>query len=145
MTRLVFAVIILTLMTLTACSEPPQRQTPAPSATPQEIGSNTPTDGQATSILFPRHDAPLVTDRGGEYFAGQLIITKGCLRSEAPSYDATNPQSSRLLIWPGTFTLEEEPAPVRIVDGLGRVAAHVGDHVRLSRATVSYYDAIDKG
>ncbi len=145
MTRLLFAVTILTLMTLTACSEPPQRQTPAPSATPQEIGSNTPTDGQATSILFPRHDAPLGTDRGGEYFAGQLVITEGCLRAEAPSYDATNPQSSRLLIWPGTFTLEEEPAPVRIVDGLGRIAAHVGDHVRLSRATVNYQDAMDQG
>ena len=145
MTRLLFAVTILTLMTLTACSEPPQRQTPAPSATPQEIGSNTPTDGQATSILFPRHDAPLGTDRGGEYFAGQLVITEGCLRAEAPSFDATNPQSSRLLIWPGTFTLEEEPAPVRIVDGLGRIAAHVGDHVRLSRATVNYQDAMDQG
>ena len=144
MTRLALTVIILTLLTLTACSEPPQNQTPMLSATPQETDSTSPTDDQSTSIFFPRHDVPLGTDSGGEYLAGQLVVTKGCLRAEAPSNDASNPQSSWLLIWPRRFTLEVESGPVRIVDGLGRIAAHVGDHVRLSRATVPYQDAMDQ-
>ena len=96
-------------------------------------------------LVFPRHEAPLETDRGGEYFAGQLVVSKGCLRAEAPSNDAANPRSSWLLIWPSTFTLEVESGPVRIVDGLGRTAAHVGDHVRLSRAALTYRQAMDQG
>ena len=114
-------------------------------ASAMACGSESPKDGQASSIVFPRHDAPLGTDRGGEYFAGHLVISEGCLRAEAPSYDANNPRSSRLLIWPGAFTLEAESGSVRIVDGLGRIAAHVGDHVRLSRAAVTYQEAMDEG
>ena len=34
---------------------------------------------------------------------------------------------------------------MQIVDGLGRVAAHVGDHIRLSRATLTYQQAQDRG
>ena len=34
---------------------------------------------------------------------------------------------------------------MRVVDGLGRIAAHVGDHVRLSRAAVTYQRAMDLG
>lgn len=47
-------------------------------STPQATESKAPTDGQASSIVFPQHDAPLRTDRGGEYFAGRLVISKGC-------------------------------------------------------------------
>ena len=96
-------------------------------------------------IVFPEHDAPLGTDRGGEYFAGKLVVSKGCLRAEAPSYDAANPQSSWLLIWPATFMLEAESGSVRIVDGLGRVAAQVGDHIRISRAEVTHQQAMEQG
>ena len=96
-------------------------------------------------IVFPRHDAPLGTDRGGEYFAGKLVVSNGCLRAEAPSYDASDPRSSWLLIWPAAFTLEAQSGSVRIVDGLGRVAAQVGDHVRLSRADVTYQRATEQG
>ena len=103
------------------------------------------TDDQDAPVVFPRHDAPLATDRGGEYFAGQLVLSEGCLRAEAPSYDATNPRSSFLLIWPGAFTIEADSGAVRIVDGLGRVAAQVGDHVRLSRAAVTHQQAMDQG
>ena len=96
-------------------------------------------------MAFPRHEAPLGTDRGGEYFAGQLVVSKGCLRAEAPSNDANDPRSSWLLVWPGAFTLEAEFGSGRIVDGLGRVAAHVGDHVRVSRAALTYQQAMDQG
>ena len=114
-------------------------------STPQAVESRTPTDGQASTVVFPRHDAPLGTDRGGEYFAGRLVLTNGCLRAEAPTNDTTNPRSSWLLIWPGAFTLESGSESVRIVDGLGRVAAHIGDHVRLSRAAFSYQQAMERG
>ena len=96
-------------------------------------------------VAFPRHDAPLGTDRGGEYFAGKLVISNGCLRAEAPSYDASDPRSFWLLIWPAAFTLEAQSGSVRIVDGLGRVAAQVGDHVRISRADVTYQQAMEQG
>ena len=96
-------------------------------------------------MAFPRHDAPLGTDRGGEYFAGKLVVSKGCLRAEAPSRDASDPRSSWLLIWPRAFTVEAKSGSVRIVDGLGRVAAQVGDHVRLSRADVTYQQAMEQG
>ena len=103
------------------------------------------TDGQASSMDFPQHDAPLGTDRGGEYFAGRLVLSNGCLRAEVTSNDATDPRPSWLLIWPGVFTLEAESGSVRIIDGLGRIAAHVGDHIRLSRAALPYQQARDQG
>ena len=118
-----------------SATAPPVAMVPLQSQTPSNF----------TDIAFPRHDAPLGTDRGEEYFAGKLVVSKGCLRAEAPSYDAANPQSSWLIIWPAAFTLEAESGSVRIVDGLGRTAAQVGDHVRLSRADVTYHEAMEQG
>ena len=92
-------------------------------------------------VTFPQHGYPPGTDRGGEYFAGQLVLREGCLRVEIPSDDTTIPASSRLVIWPSSFAFEEAPRTVRIIDGLGRTAAQVGDHIRLSRATVTSEEA----
>lgn len=99
---------------------------------------------QVPEVAFPLHDAPLGTDNGGHYFAGKLVLDGGCLRAEVPE-DANSPASSWLLIWPTTFTLDKENGTVRIVDGTGRVAAQVGDHIRLSHATISYEEAQDEG
>ena len=142
--------VLLLLAAAMACSNDSDDNVETPAtglkeSTPQAMESKAPTDGQVSSMVFPQHDAPLGTDRGGEYFAGQLVVSKECLRAEVPSNDATNPRSSWLLIWPNTFTLEAESGSVQIVDGLGRIAAHVGDHVRLSRATVTYQQARDRG
>ena len=95
-------------------------------------------------VMFPQHGAPLGTDNGGHYFAGRLALDEGCLRAEVPK-DANSPASSWLLIWPSAFTLDTEDGAVRIVDGIGRITAHVGDHIRLSRATVSYQEAQNQG
>ena len=114
-------------------------------STPSAAESKNPTGGQTSSIGFPQHDAPLETDRGGQYFAGQIVISKGCLRAEAPTRNATNPRDSWLLIWPGSFSLEAESGSVRIIDGHGRVSARVGDHVRLSRAAVTHQQAMEQG
>ena len=95
-------------------------------------------------VMFPQHDAPLGTDNGGHYFAGQLALDEGCLRAEVPE-DPNTPASSWLLIWPSAFTLDTEDGALRIVDENGRIAARVGDHIRLSRATVRYQEAQDQG
>ena len=142
--------LLVFLASLTACNNDGDANPEAPenglkASTPQAAISAAPIEDPTSSIVFPRHDAPLGTDNGGEYFAGQLVVSNGCLQAEAPSYDATNPRLSRLPIWPGTFTLEAEPGSVRIIDGSGRIAAHVGDHVRLSRATMDYRQAVDQG
>ena len=99
---------------------------------------------EASARIFPTHDAPLGTDNGGHYFAGQLALDEGCLRAEVPE-DPNTPASSWLLIWPSAFTLDTEDGALRIVDENGRIAARVGDHIRLSRATVSYQEAQDQG
>ena len=103
-----------------------------------------PPDPEGPEVFFPQHDAPLGTDDGGSYGAGQLILDDGCLRVEVPP-DVNGPGGSSLLIWPSGYTLSVEDRVVRVADGNGRVAAHVGDHIRLSRATVSYKEAQDQG
>ena len=100
-------------------------------------------DGQPSTLAFPRHNAPLGTDRGEQYTAGKLVLEEGCLRVEVPARGA-NPWLSRLVIWPSSFTFEEESGSIRIIDGLGRTAARVGVHIRLSRAAVTYQQARDQ-
>ena len=100
-------------------------------------------DGQPSTLAFPRHNAPLGTDRGEQYTAGELVLEEGCLRVEIPAR-GSSPRMSRLVIWPSSFTFEEESGSIRIIDGLGRTAARVGDHIRLSRAAVTYQQARDR-
>ena len=102
-------------------------------------------DDQPSSPAFPRHHAPLGTDRGEEYFAGRLVLEEGCLRVEVPSNEATTPPPSWLVIWPDSFKLEEESGAIRVIDGLGRTTAKVGDHIRVSRAAVTYQQTKDPG
>ena len=85
----------------------------------------------------------LGTDRGEQYTAGKLVLEEGCLRVEIPARGAS-PRMSRLVIWPSSFTFEEESGSIRIIDGLRRTAARVGDHIRLSRAAVTYQQARDQ-
>ena len=101
-------------------------------------------DKPASAVAFPRHDAPLETDSGGEYFAAQLVLREGCLRAEvSPSQDANDP-GSWLLIWPNGFAFATEPGTVRVVDELGQVVARVGDHIRLSRAALTFEQAAER-
>ncbi len=119
-----------------------EAQTPT-AALPQS-GPPTPVADQVPEVAFPQHEAPLGTDNGGHYFAGKLALDGGCLRADVPA-DPNSPASSWLLIWPGAFALHTEDGAVWIVDGTGRIAARVGDHIRLSRAAVSYEEAHDEG
>ena len=110
---------------------------PSPYASPTSQKS-------APAVVFPRHDAPLGTDRGGEYFAARLVLREGCLRAEVSAqYDANHP-GSWLLIWPDGFTWDSETETVRVVDELGRVAARVGDYIRLSRAAFTFQEAAER-
>ena len=94
-------------------------------------------------MIFPRHNAPLGTDRGEQYTAGKLVLEDGCLRVEVPAM-GSSPWMSRLIIWPSSFTFKEESGTVRILDGLGRTVAQVDDHIRVSRAAVTYQQARDQ-
>ncbi len=121
-----------------AMSEP----TPTP-AGGHPAGTEQTGDDRAVPVVFPRHNAPLGTDRGEQYTAGELVLEEGCLRVEVPARGAS-PRMSWLVIWPSSFTYEEESGSIRIIDGLGRTTARVGDHIRLSRAAVTYQQARDQ-
>ena len=135
--------VILMLMMIAGCGGGQSDRVPTEISPPQHTPSAD--DGLAVSLAFPRHDAPLGTDSGEQYLAGLLILEEGCLRLEVPSRDAANPRPSFLLIWPDSFTFEQEEGAIRVVDGLGRPAARVGDHIRLSRAEVTYQQVTDPG
>ena len=99
---------------------------------------------EGPEVHFPQHDAPLGTDDGGSYWAGQLVLQDGCLGVEVPP-DANGPGGTTQLIWPIGFALSVEDRSVRVVDADGRIAARVGDHIRLTRATISYDEALNRG
>ena len=89
--------------------------------------------GQGREVVgaFPQHDEQLPTDRGNQFFAGKLVLKEGCMRADAPPPDDISPESL-LIVWPRSFTLRSEDGSIRIVDETGRIAARIGDHVRLS-------------
>ena len=99
---------------------------------------------EGPEVHFPQHDAPPGTDDGGSYWAGQLVLHDGCLGVEVPP-DVNGPGGTRLLIWPNGYAADVEGLDVRVVDGNGKVAARVGDHIRLTHATISYTEASDQG
>ena len=82
-------VVLVLLAAAMACSNDSDDnlETPATGlkeSTPQAKESKAPTGDQASSTVFPRHDAPLGTDRGGNTLLDGFVINKGCLRAEAP-------------------------------------------------------------
>ena len=80
---------------------------------------------------FPQHDEPLRTDRGNEYFFGELIARDGCLRLD---YGGTGYSEglTLLLVWPPGFSVSVEDGPVRVIDTAGSMVAKLGDDVRFS-------------
>ena len=144
--RLVVAyLLLLRLMLVTGCVDgKTDDQVPVsiPERSDEHLASRAPMSSVTT---FPRHHAPLGTDRGGEYFAAQLVLQEGCLRAEVASkYDPNDP-GSWLLIWPNGFAFETEAETVQVVNELGRVVAHVGGHIRLSPATSKFQQATEQG
>ena len=89
--------------------------------------------GQGREVVgaFPQHDVPIATDSGNQFITVQLVLKEGCIRADAPPPDSISPKSL-LIVWPHSFTLSTEDGSVRIVDETGRIAARIGDHVRLS-------------
>ena len=70
----------------------------APDQAPTNVSSSSDTspvnNEPASAVVFLSHDARLGTDRGGEYFAGQLVLREGCLRAEVSAkYDPNDPGS----------------------------------------------------
>ena len=128
--------------TLPAATAAVEAQTPT--ANPPKSDAPTPVADRLLEVAFPQHDAPLGTDDGGSYWAGQLVLHDGCLGVEVPP-DVNGPGGTSLLVWPSGFVLSVEDRTVRIVDAAGRVAANVGDHIRLTSATISYTEALNRG
>ena len=96
-------------------------------------------EGEPTApVVFPQHEEPLGTDRGGDYFAGQLVLEEGCLRAQIPTGNDDNPMVSWLLVWPSSYALEEESGIVRVVDESGQTAAQAGDYIRFNSADIPY-------
>ena len=138
---LVVVIILMGIMAGCGNDGAPDQATISPSPSPDTSPTNS---EPAPAVVFPRHDAPLGTDRGGEYFAAQLVLSEGCLRAEvAAQYDANHP-GSWLLIWPDGITWDSEAETVRVQDELGRVAARVGDYIRLSRAAFTFEEAAER-
>ena len=79
---------------------------------------------------FPQHDEPLRTDRGNEYFFGELIARDGCLRLDYGTgyFEGL----TLLLVWPPGFSVSVEDGPVRVIDTAGSMVAKLGDDVRFS-------------
>ena len=122
----------------------PVREDQTPTTVPTQNETPVSRDAHAREVIFPQHHAPLGTDNGGNYHAGRLVLDEGCLRVEVPP-DANGPGRASLLIWPSGFAFSVEDGAVRIVDSDGEIAASVGDHIRLTHATVSYQEATDQG
>ncbi len=79
---------------------------------------------------FPQHDEPLRTDRGNEYFFGELIARDGCLRLDYSTgyFEGL----TLLLVWPPGFSVSVEDGPVRVIDEADSMVAKLGDGVRFS-------------
>ena len=138
---LVAVIILMGMMAGCANDRTPDQATPNVSSSSDTSPVN---NEPASAVILPWHDAPLGTDRGEDYFAGQLVLREGCLRAEvSPKYDANDP-GSWMLIWPKGFTFATEPETVRVKDELGQVVAQVGGYVRLSRAAFTFPEAAER-
>ena len=68
-------VIVSLLVVVAAGCSNGQEYDQVPAETSQQHGTPFAGDDQTPLIVFPQHEASLGTDRGGEYFAGQLILS----------------------------------------------------------------------
>ena len=62
----------------------------------------------SSPVAFPQHDYPLGVDRGGDYYAVQLVLRDGCMIIEVSSNPNNAPWPARLAIWPSSFSLEQD-------------------------------------
>ena len=83
---------------------------------------------------FPQHEEPLRTDRGNEYFFGELMARDGCLRLDYSTgyFEGL----TLLLVWPPGFSVSVEDGPVRVLDEAGSMVAKLGDGVRFSGRSI---------
>ena len=126
--------VVLTLTILLAFASCNRSQ--HPSQTVESVGTPVLSPDTAPSTSqFPKHDEPLRTDRGNEYFFGRLIARDGCLRLDY-GLSGYLEGLTLLLVWPDGFSLGVEGGRVSIVDSSNSVVARLGDDVRVSGRSI---------
>ena len=84
------------------------------------------------------HDAPLATNHGIDYLAGDLRMEDGCLKVYRLGWDTPNRTVNDQLrdiwlpVWPRGFQLRVTGDRGQVLDPSGEVVAETGDTVRLS-------------
>ena len=101
----------------------------------------TPTYDPATAretLVLPRHDEPLLVNRGDRYVYGELSLSGDCLRISYvdPSEDPWT-QDGLLLVWPAGFDVRTEDDVVEVTGADGGVVAAMGQTLRVSGKHVS--------
>ncbi len=125
--RLLPVLLVLVIsLGLAGCNGPP----PQADNSPQRID------------YFPQHDEPLRTDRGGEYFFGELFVRDGCLRLDYS--DVNFPNYTLLPVWPAGFSVNVQDSSIRVIDSTGLIVAHVGDKVRFSGYSIGEDTWVDQ-
>lgn len=86
--------------------------------------SNKPVVSPSPVSFFPLQENPN-PDTMSALLVGKLVLVNGCLRvnnDEGTSY---------LPIWPRSFAWRTSGNTIEVIDGNGRLAARLGDHVRV--------------
>lgn len=84
-------------------------------------------------VVFPQQAKADREQEGMEaLLVGQLVLTAGCLRVNAP-----DPGISYLVIWPADYTLSTASGTGQILDERGQVIAQIGDMLRVTGGEVS--------
>ena len=109
----------------------------------------TPTYDPATAretLVLPRHDEPLLVNRGDRYVYGELSLSGDCLRISYvdPSEDPWT-QDGLLLVWTAGFDVRTEDDVVEVTGADGGVVAAIGQTLRVSGKHVSdRYAVVDE-
>jgi hypothetical protein len=121
--KTMWVVLIAVLLTTAACSKSPT----APTTTD-------------LTIFFPQQEAVNGEREVMEALIfGTLAVAENCIRVNASESD-----TSYLLIWPPDYTLSVENDAIQILNGSGQVVTRVGDKARISGGEVKSEIGLDE-
>lgn len=123
--RLISAILVIGM--ISACTPAKNASIPPTANISSQTGYQTTPSQMSKTIFFPQQE-PVDGERETmtSEISGTLVLVDGCIRV----YDAET-ETSWLLIWPPTFSLNAENNSIQILDGQDNVVARVGDSVRI--------------